>query len=133
MRNSKWQVEWVEDMPQSMRSGTLYISIKHRLIEHVCACGCGEEISLPLGKSEWRIAYDGDSISVFPSVGNWRLPCKSHYVIRENKTIWCTRWTEKQILEGRKRDRAEKLADIRRKNWRESWLGRLLALIGFDR
>ena len=133
MRTTQWHGEWVEDMPETMGPGKLYISVKHRLTEHVCACGCGEEVSLPLGRSEWRLVYDGDSISILPSVGNWRLPCKSHYVIKENRTIWCTRWTEKQILEGRNRDRAERLADIGRKNRRESWLGRLLALIGFDR
>ena len=85
MRTTQWQIEWVEDMPERMEAATLYISVKHRLTEHLCACGCGTEVSLHLGRSEWRLIYDGDSISVWPSVGNWRLLCNRHYVIQESE------------------------------------------------
>ena len=130
MRTVLWQAKWVEDMPERMEAGSLYISVEHRLTEHLCACGCGAEVSLPLGRSEWRLIYDGDSVSLRPSVGNWRLPCKSHYVITENKTNWCDRWTDEQILEGRNRDREEKALDIMAKNRNRSWLERILALLG---
>ena len=133
LRTMKWRVEWVEDMPESMEPGRFYISIKHRLTEHYCACGCGTEVSLPLGGSGWKLMYDGDSIDIWPSVGNWRLPCKSHYLIMESKTIWCDRWSEEEILKGRERDRALTLADVKRKNWHASWFGRLFAKIGLRR
>ena len=126
MRTIRWHAEWVEDMPDRMEPDSLYISVKHRLTEHYCACGCGTEVSLPLGRSEWKLVYDGDSISILPSVGNWRLPCKSHYMIKENKTIWCAQWSEQEILVGRERDRATTLTDVKRRNWQISWLGRLL-------
>ena len=129
MRTTQWRVEWVEDMPERMEAGKLYISVKHRLTEHYCACGCGVEVSLPLGRSEWKLIYDGDSVSVSPSVGNWRLPCKSHYLIRENRTVWCAQWSEEKIVGGRKRDQARTLADKRKQNWSASWLGRVLAKI----
>lgn len=124
-----WQIEWVEDMPESMDPGILYISVKHQLTEHYCACGCGTEVSLPLGRNEWKLVYDGDSVSIWPSVGNWHLLCESHYLITESKTIWCAQWSEEEILGGRNRDRARTLADIRKKNWHVSWFGRLLAKI----
>lgn len=133
MRTRQWQIEWVEDMPERMEVATLYISVKHRLTEHLCACGCGTEVSLPLGRSEWRLIYDGDSVSVWPSVGNWRLRCKSHYVIQESETLWCNQWSDERILAGREKDRKQKLLDIRRKNTSRSWFGRFLALVGFKK
>ena len=89
-------------MPPSLEPGNLYISVKHRLTEHLCACGCGTEISLPLGRSEWRIEYDGESVTVWPSIGNWRLPCRSHYIIEKGHTRWCLAWTEKEIRTDRR-------------------------------
>ena len=132
MRINQWDVYWVEDMPQTLETGKLYISVKHCLTEHRCACGCGVDVSLPIGKSDWWLLYDGDTISLWPSVGNWRLPCRSHYLIKENRTIWCPRWTDEQILEGRNQDRLETLAYIRRKNRPVTWLGRLLAPFRFS-
>ena len=117
---------WVDDLPDYMEAGTLYVSVKHRLTEHYCACGCGAEVSLPLGTSEWKLVYDGDSVSIWPSVGNWRLRCKSHYRIEANKTIWCPRWAEQAIVEGRRQDRNHTLLHIRRKNRNASWIGRLM-------
>lgn len=131
MRTRNWRVQWVDDMPEAIEPGYLYISTKHRLMEHKCACGCGTEVSLPLSRSDWRIKYDGDTISICPSIGNWRLPCGSHYVIKENRTIWCPAWTDDQIAKGRRRDRAMKRGDIRRKNLGTTWLGRFLTQLGF--
>ena len=116
-------------MPESIKEGELYISIKHRLVEHMCACGCGTEISLPLGRSEWKIEYDGETVSLWPSIGNWRLPCKSHYVIQENKTNWCRQWSEKEIYIERIRDRNDKKQDIQRKLKNIAWWRRILKKI----
>ena len=129
MKTSQWVIEWVEDMPDQLERGKLYISTKHRLSEHLCACGCGAEVSLPLARSEWLIVYDGDSVSVWPSVGNWRLPCRSHYEITESMTRWCRWWknpldlTSKRVTEGKNR------RDIRKMDRRSSWFRRVLKLI----
>ena len=130
MKVNKWQTVWVEDMPNKMENGRIYVSIKHRLTEHLCACGCGAEVSLPLGPSEWKFEYNGDTVSLWPSIGNWRLPCRSHYVISENKTRWREQWSEERILAGRKRDRDEKLRDVIAKNRRETWLTRIGSVFG---
>ena len=125
VRMEMWQVDWVEEMPSTLSPGCLYVSIKHRLTEHLCACGCGAEVSLPLGPAEWRIEYDGDSVSVRPSIGNWRLPCRSHYMIDHGVTRWCMSWTEEEVGWGRMRDREVKQADIVRKRRRRRWWRRL--------
>jgi hypothetical protein len=43
---------------------------------------------------------------MFPSVGNWTLPCQSHYWIRNGKILWARRWTEEEIAIGKARDEA---------------------------
>ena len=95
MKTRTWTAVRVDDMPPSLEPGDLYISVKHRLTEHLCACGCRTEVSLPLSQCEWRLEYDGESI------GNWRLPCRSHYIIERGHTRWSVAWTEC----GFKRDR----------------------------
>ena len=129
MRTARWETEWVEDMPEVIKEGKVYISIKHRLTEHLCACGCRAEVSLPLGRSEWRIEYDGETVSIRPSVGNWRLPCRSHYIIQESVTRWCKPWSAREAVAGRIRDRQEKEQDIIRKKKERTWWKRVLRRI----
>ena len=125
MKTRTWTAVWVDDMPPSLEPGNLYISVKHRLTEHLCACGCGAEVSLPLSRSEWRIEYDGESVSVWPSIGNWRLPCRSHYIIEKGHTRWSVAWTEKEIRAGQARDREAKTADITRTRRKGRWWSRI--------
>ena len=33
------------------------------------------------------VKYDGETVSLSPSIGNFQFPCKSHYWIRENRVI----------------------------------------------
>ncbi|MCY4477381.1 MAG: DUF6527 family protein [Gammaproteobacteria bacterium] len=112
MKTKHWEIAWVEDMPSIIQPHTFYISMQHRLTEHLCACGCGTEVSLPLGPSEWRIEGEEAGISLHPSVGNWRLPCKSHYVIHNSTTHWRETWTAQQISAGRARDQNAKNREI---------------------
>lgn len=125
MKTRTWTAVWIDDMPPSLKPGNLYISVKHRLTEHLCACGCGTEVSLPLSRSEWCIEYDGESVSIRPSIGNWRLPCRSHYIIEKGHTRWCLAWTEKEIRAGQARDREAKTADIARRRRKARWWSRI--------
>ncbi|WP_425342947.1 DUF6527 family protein [Rhizobium etli] len=45
---------------------------------HLCACGCRTEVITPLSPTDWRFTFNGKTISVEPSVGNWSLTCRSH-------------------------------------------------------
>jgi hypothetical protein len=55
---------------------------------HKCACGCGEEVATPIEKNQWKMTYDGESVTLYPSIGNRSYRCKSHYFIREDKVEW---------------------------------------------
>ena len=106
MRTDRFHPEFVETMPERLEPGVLYISIRFRTVAHLCACGCGSRVVTPVRPAKWSLVYDGDTVSLWPSVGSWQLPCKSHYVIRNNDVRWERTWTEDEIARGRARDQA---------------------------
>lgn len=98
--------EFVDAFPAVMMPGTLYVSIPYRTTGHLCCCGCSEEVIAPLGPALWSITYDGDTVTMRPSIGNWALPCRSHYVIRRNQVKWRRSYTPEEIIDNRIDDRA---------------------------
>lgn len=92
---------FVENVPARLTEGCLYVSIKYRTVTHLCACGCGSEINTPLHPTGWSLTFDGETVSLWPSVGNWSEKCQSHYVIDKGEVQWSRQWTQKEILEGR--------------------------------
>jgi Family of unknown function (DUF6527) len=109
MDAERLEPSFVELMPPMLEPGTLYISTTYRLTTHLCACGCGEKIVLPLHPQQWRITYDGASVSMHPSVGNVGMACKSHYWIRDGHILWAPHINEEQARQGKKRDREDLL------------------------
>jgi len=92
---------FVEEIPERLNELTVYVSIPYATIVHLCPCGCGSEIVTPLGRCDWRLMFDGESISIWPSIGSWNLPCKSHYWIRRSRVRWAPKWTQRQIEASR--------------------------------
>lgn len=78
----------VEFIPSELEEGVLYISMKYKTATHLCACGCGSRVITPLSLGEWEITFNGDTVSLSPSIGNFRFACKSHYFIRNSKVEW---------------------------------------------
>ena len=118
--------EFVDSAPQTLRVGTIYISIKYRAIVHLCLCGCNEKVLLKLDPATdcWSFTFDGRSISVHPSVGNVGLPCRSHYMIQRNRVKWLRPLVDvdpRIALEVGPRD------EQAREEMRQSWLGRLFS------
>ncbi len=100
--------EFVRAIPDSLEEGTLYVSIDFATVAHKCLCGCGSEVVTPLTPTDWRVTFDGETISLDPSVGSWQLPCRSHYWIRRNKVRWSRQWSQEEIEAGREADAREK-------------------------
>ncbi|WP_366523311.1 DUF6527 family protein [uncultured Roseobacter sp.] len=99
---------FVEFIPKDLEEGVLYISGEYATTAHRCACGCGEKVVLPLHPTDWRLRFDGKTITIRPSVGNWGFPCRSHYLITDNRIEWAGDWTDHQIAAGRRRDARRK-------------------------
>jgi len=89
-------VEFIPDHHQ-LQDGIVYISIQFATAVHKCCCGCGEEVVTPLSPTSWQMTFDGETISLYPSIGNWNLPCRSHYWIRQDRVQWAPRWSQKEI------------------------------------
>jgi hypothetical protein len=96
--------EFVEFIPSKLEENVLYISIEYDIAKHKCACGCGAEIVTSLSPARWKLTYDGETVSLNPSIGNWSHPCKSHYFITENKVKWAGQISENAMKEVIKND-----------------------------
>ena len=81
--------EFVDEIPGEISEGYLYLCLPYNAVIHKCACGCGEIISTPLDKKHgWVMQYDGEEVTLSPSIGNGSYKCRSHYFIRGNKIVW---------------------------------------------
>jgi hypothetical protein len=99
---------FVKSIPRDLEAGVLYVSMEYGTVVHSCCCGCGEEVVTPLTPTDWHLEYDGEGVNLRPSVGNWNLPCRSHYIIRRNRVIECADWDDELIDAKRKHDATKK-------------------------
>ena len=100
--------EFVDIIPDELDEKVLYVSIKYATAIHLCACGCKNEVVTPFSPTDWKLIFDGKTVSLSPSIGNWSFPCQSHYYIRYNRIVHARKWTEKEIKSGRKGDKKRK-------------------------
>jgi hypothetical protein len=82
--------------------------VRFATVAHKCCCGCGIEVITPLSPTDWKLTFDGESISLHPSIRNWSFDCKSHYWIRRNRIEWAGLMSEKEIRAGRNYDKLVK-------------------------
>ncbi|MGN1158331.1 MAG: DUF6527 family protein [Agathobacter sp.] len=98
----------VHRVPEKLKSGLLYICFDCNVVAHLCACGCGEKVILPIDPNFWSVKYDGETVSLAPSIGNFQFPCKSHYWIKENRVIWADTFTPRPEQSKKRRRRKKK-------------------------
>jgi hypothetical protein len=113
----------VQYIPKELKPGVLYVAEEFSAAVHLCACGCGSKVSTPLGPSDWTLEEAVSGASLTPSIGNWQLPCRSHYWIHEGKIIWSGAWTPAQIAAGRRSEEARRRTyyDNRKRPRRGAW------------
>ena len=97
-------------VPEAPETGVLYVSVEYATTLHLCVCGCGHEIVLGISPDDWQLCWDGQTVSVSPSVGNWSLPCQSHYFIRRNRVVWAPPLSHEEISRGRGIDARRKVS-----------------------
>jgi hypothetical protein len=104
-RQTHLSPEFIELAPAELKDGILYISMVHSCVIHRCCCGCGEKVVTPLSPGEWQLYFDGEAISLHPSIGNSRMRCRSHYWIRQGRVLWAQTLSRTQTEAARKADR----------------------------
>ena len=96
--------EFVEYVPRELKDDVVYVSIPFATVIHKCCCRCGRQVMTPLAPSQWTLSFDGKSISLHPSIGNGKFPCRSHYWIKQDRVVWADPWTGPQVAAGQRRD-----------------------------
>lgn len=107
MKQSTVKPLYVDNIPEQLSEGMLYICGRYHTAAHKCCCGCGEEVITPLTPADWSIRKDGNAVTLHPSIGNWSFACQSHYVIRRNRVVWALAMSPLEINRVRARDRAD--------------------------
>jgi Family of unknown function (DUF6527) len=100
--------EFVDEFPEELEEGVLYISIPFTSATHLCCCGCGTAVVTPISPARWHLLFDGETVSLSPSIGNWSFPCQSHYWIKRNQAVWSGQLSASDIAELRDDQRAER-------------------------
>lgn len=100
--------KFVDAIPERTEEGVLYLAMDYATAVHRCACGCGREVVTPLSPTDWKMGYDGVSVSLSPSIGNWSFPCRSHYWIKHSNIRWAGDMSDEKIAAGRAHDRRAK-------------------------
>lgn len=129
MKIERIRLEEVEHMPALLEPGVLYASQRYRTAAHLCACGCGEKVRTQLGPLGWRLTKGHSGPTLYPSIGNWQKPCRSHYYIRSGRVLRQGDWTDEEVHEGRHAEEVRRDAhfqDHRGGWWRrfKDWLKR---------
>lgn len=102
------QHKFVSSIPDQIDELTLYITVEYRTAIHKCVCGCGNEVITPFSPTDWELSFNGDFVSLSPSIGNWSFKCQSHYWIVKNEIIHASKWYKYEIDQNRKEDKKNK-------------------------
>jgi hypothetical protein len=108
VKQDQLRPKFVEFIPETLEDGVLYVALEYRVVAHRCCCGCGSPVYLPLSPTQWQLTFDGEAISMKPSIGSWSLPCQSHYWIRRNRVHWAAQWTLERVEAARGYERRQR-------------------------
>lgn len=108
MKHTHLEHRFIAQFPDQLLAGVLYVSIEYATAAHCCCCGCGEEVITPFTPTDWKVTFDGETISLYPSIGNWNFACRSHYFIQHGRVIEAATWTETQVADNRSQDKIAK-------------------------
>ena len=107
MRQSSFAPVFVDVIPEDLESGVLYLSTRFRTASHLCACGCGDRVVTPIKPAKWRFTFDGESVSLHPSIGRWQSTCQAHYWITRNQVMWARSFNERERDAVLRKDRED--------------------------
>lgn len=113
------QHKFVEFIPETLEDELLYISLEYCVAVHKCVCGCGNKVVTPLSPTDWELRFNGKTVSLEPSIGNWAFECKSHYWIKKGEVYHARKWEDWEIKAGRNADAKNKRLFFKKKRKRK--------------
>lgn len=96
--------QFVDFIPEDLEERTLYVCVSFATVVHKCCCGCGSEVVTPLSPTDWKVTFNGETISLHPSIGNWSFKCRSHYWVQNNRVEIAAQWSHERVDAGRRED-----------------------------
>ena len=114
---NKLKHKFVDTIPDNLERGIIYVSLGYKTVTHQCPCGCKSEVVTPLSPHDWKITFNGENVSLYPSVGSWSLPCQSHYWIKNNEIVWAEKWSKERIQTNRRFDKEDRQEQKKTSFW----------------
>lgn len=108
MSRATYAHKFIKAFPDNLEEGILYVSMEFGTAAHRCFCGCGSEVYTRFSPRDWSMKFNGESVSVSPSIGNWSFPCQSHYILDGGRVRWADKWSRERVELGRRVDRDRK-------------------------
>lgn len=108
----KLRIEFVETIPEKIEESILYVSMEFGTAIHLCPCGCKERVVTPFSPLGWKLSYDGEGVSLTPSIGNWSSKCKTHYWIINSEIRMAERWHKVDKRKVRKLDKSDTVRNL---------------------
>lgn len=99
---------FAKSFPDKLDGGILYVSMEFGTAAHSCFCGCGSDVYTRFSPRDWSMKFDGETVSIDPSIGNWSFGCQSHYFLIKGRVISAPRWSRERIETNRAFDREAK-------------------------
>jgi hypothetical protein len=125
----RFALERTTYVPKELKPGILYVSEEYGVAAHLCACGCGSKVTTPLSPVAWTFTEHNGQPSLTPSIGNWQLPCRSHYVIYRGTIRWHGQWSDAQVLAGRRAEQRRRETYYAQRDSERRWWVRLWKLV----
>jgi len=104
MKTQHFKLVIADEIPEQLLEGWLYVSRKYRTSSHLCPCGCGSRVATPFSHGYWSLKIVLWWATLYPSIGNAHLPCRSHYWIRRNRVVWAPPMHISGMASGRDSD-----------------------------
>lgn len=77
---------FVKEIPREIEPATVYVSIEYATAVHLCP-GCRRKVVTPFAPGSWNLIFDGEAVSIRPSIRNRAHECRSHYWIDRDRIV----------------------------------------------
>ena len=64
LKIKKLKNHFIRNIPREIDTGVLYISMEYATAVHSCCCGCGEQVVTPFSPTDWKMIFDGETVSL---------------------------------------------------------------------